>query len=1159
MTQNRTIDTIQEIYLSHLNTLNGIKFTRREMDVMACTLSGKSSKAIADILDISFRTVETHIYRVMQKLKYSSREELIQFIERSGHFSLVHTYYRHLLKQHVFEKGIHKLSEEIRKKNFSCTISYWKSKETPGDLIEYLEKDLTRASIKASIDIKKDKIHIKDLEQDFSSPSLKVYIGSRETIEKVYNTFKKQEDFSQENKVNSNMVFVSLEESLSYPQCINYGNSKSYHDFFINLLSFILPNVKIMEIFKELSASDSINTSDVPEDFPQANLTQEKLLAKKISDLPKKIKTYSFLPKNKKSIFMVFSAVAALFLLIILSNLKIYSKFDSSIRSDLPMPKETILLKRAQLLREITKKLEGDQIEIVALVGIGGAGKTTLSRQYASSQKISLVWEINAESKTSLANSFKNLAYALAKTDEQKKELDFIQEIQNSEGKQLIGFIQNRLKEMQNWLLIYDNVETLSDIKDYLPHDPKVWGVGKIILTTRNENIKNTSTINSENVIYINELDKDEKLSLFSKIFYNVDYHELTKEQKEKIVSFLENIPSFPLDISTAAYYIKNTDITYDEYLERIKESSVHFGEAQERLLQEMSDYTNTRYGIITVSLQQLIKENPEFKEILFWICMLDSQKISKTLLEFSKDHLVVDDFIRQLKKHSLITSESLGSQESNFKTFSLHRSTQAIGLAFLLKILTEKEKEAFLQHLVLTLKSLQEQSLEENCAHISGIISHLEALKGNIKNSKILARQQSKFLGEILLILGHANFKCTGNSVMAKEYFLQGLNINKSSSYVSDKALATVFKDLGGIYAYSGSLQQGLDYFKKSIELCKKIKNSEILIAANFDFMGVAYSQKNNFKEAKACFEKGLEALKKADPQKRKWIEALIYKHLAWLYSKTYLGRKEAYEAEKFDLKALDLIGASHSFYDNRMKYKGQKSQEKLLYEAVRHKEGLGYVYCRLGKYKEAKKVFEDAEYIMNHLISDYSHHSMKRHIALGMGEILLREGKLKEAENKLAEAIQISDKLFGLNCSFQIEKAYIVEAKIRQDKLEEAYQDCLSLFKLEKRITHPYSNLMYLTSLYHAAIIKYKQGDFKKSSEHFSNFFKQIKLFCKGFLDDNEYKSLEAKGVFEEVLPSEMSSRNSLKKYLNHSIEIFSAIYGKSHPFVTDYVIQN
>ena len=53
--------------------------TERQKDILALTSAGHSSKAIADLLNISYRTVETHRERAMKKLKLRSRSEMISF------------------------------------------------------------------------------------------------------------------------------------------------------------------------------------------------------------------------------------------------------------------------------------------------------------------------------------------------------------------------------------------------------------------------------------------------------------------------------------------------------------------------------------------------------------------------------------------------------------------------------------------------------------------------------------------------------------------------------------------------------------------------------------------------------------------------------------------------------------------------------------------------------------------------------------------------------------------------------------------------------------------------------------------------------------------------------------------------------------------------
>jgi shikimate kinase len=96
-------------------------------------------------------------------------------------------------------------------------------------------------------------------------------------------------------------------------------------------------------------------------------------------------------------------------------------------------------------MTQLKEKLEGDQgIQTIALVGVGGAGKTTLARYYAQRQKANFVWEINAETWLSLTQSFEKMAYALCQTEEDHKLLRSLQAIQNTtEREEKIGSVAN--------------------------------------------------------------------------------------------------------------------------------------------------------------------------------------------------------------------------------------------------------------------------------------------------------------------------------------------------------------------------------------------------------------------------------------------------------------------------------------------------------------------------------------------------------------------------------------------------------------------------------------------------------------------------------------------------------------------------------------------
>ena len=58
--------------------------TTREREVLSHIISGQSTRAISDLLNVSFKTIDTHRSRVMNKLDLHSVAELMQFAREVG-------------------------------------------------------------------------------------------------------------------------------------------------------------------------------------------------------------------------------------------------------------------------------------------------------------------------------------------------------------------------------------------------------------------------------------------------------------------------------------------------------------------------------------------------------------------------------------------------------------------------------------------------------------------------------------------------------------------------------------------------------------------------------------------------------------------------------------------------------------------------------------------------------------------------------------------------------------------------------------------------------------------------------------------------------------------------------------------------------------------
>lgn len=125
VTINNSLDIVSE-----LSFINDIYFTEREIDVLAVILGRRSSKKMAALLSVSPKTVESHIYNIMLKIGCSSRESIIEFLEKSSKINLFRQYFSEKFKQNSFDYNLldNKISNEgtLNKTSFDLSSQFLK-------------------------------------------------------------------------------------------------------------------------------------------------------------------------------------------------------------------------------------------------------------------------------------------------------------------------------------------------------------------------------------------------------------------------------------------------------------------------------------------------------------------------------------------------------------------------------------------------------------------------------------------------------------------------------------------------------------------------------------------------------------------------------------------------------------------------------------------------------------------------------------------------------------------------------------------------------------------------------------------------------------------------------------------------------------------------
>ena len=1158
----------------HLNYIKDKSFTKREIDVIACLVCGRAT-SIPRFLSISARTVDTHIHNITLKLACKTRAAIIEFVEQSNELPLIRQHYQSLVGDMLCVKALKAIATFVKAKKRTCTLldehdAHLNHTNMLHKLIKHLaflnvdvklgkHNELTPFHISASVDTATD-------------PAFTLSVLSKEQYEAQSGVG--EANVSDENVAGTaHLIYMRLDQrdskNPSAEMKTELFSCKTYYDAIFTISKKLYPNHNIDAFITDFNTHyASLGHDNQQSSSAEIAITEAILSSNTIHAPTTWLKANLRLGYARTYVFLLILIIAIAFLFGVHTSDQgersvSHTKSAQSVRSDLRVPVESAFLDRPILLNQLNDHFKKESantkirvVGIVGLVGIGGAGKTTLARSYAKAQTNSVVWEINAETHTSLVDSFMNLATALAQTKELKDELTFIKAIQNADEKekQLVVFVKVQLKAQPKWLLVYDNVEAFSQIKEFFPHDVATWGGGDVIITTRDSNIINSTHIGEDNVIQIDQLSPDEALALFCKILYQKEPKDLAPEGEEKVRAFLTKIPPFPLDVSVAAYYIKNAGITLDQYAVRVAQNSQAFDKGQQSLLKEISDYTQTRYELITLSITKLIELNPEYKDLLFLICLLDSQDIPLNLLAFYKEPSLVDQFLRDLKKYSLITSQTGGDTKSTEGTFSLHRSTQLLTKGFLMGQLSNKEKVGLLAQYAILIKNFYRISIEKNYKIISYLIPHLEVM---LKNLDVISSKKNteKYMQDILYVLSYAHNRGSRNLLKEKKYFMQNYKMQQQNNHLSDIEMAALLKSLSEICVDLDSNDEAISYARKSLDYCSRISQSNILRAETLRMVGYAYTRKNDFENARHAFNEALNQISGIDLNVKREVEAGIYTYMGLLYITVHVNNETAIQGIQYAYKGLEMLDGTHVYYNDK-----QKPKNKISCGIPRIKSDLGRIHNALGKYKEGFEYFKDAEHIMDNSLTNCVLTISKLFTKIGLGENYLRLGELKVAKERLIKCIVEAEKLTGQNNNLTFpSRIFCAEARIRLGEFDKAYQDCLFVLDSEQKVHTNYLDLIVLTAHYHAAVIKQKLNDHKKTYEHFKDFFDKIKPICKAILADHKYNTLEENKAFDAPSFQEDTSKDSIKRCFQQSALIFSTIYGEEHPFVRDYVMVN
>lgn len=335
-----------------------------------------------------------------------------------------------------------------------------------------------------------------------------------------------------------------------------------------------------------------------------------------------------------------------------------------------PFERNPFFRGRDEMLTALYKALtNGGSVAITqhALSGIGGIGKTQTAVEYAhrfGHEYQAVLW-VRAETRETLTTDFVQLATLLDLRDKNTIHQFLI-----------IQAVKAWLQEQSSWLLIFDNVEDITLLSEFLPTRRN----GSVLITTRyrirGKYIKNLD---------VEKLSKEESLLLLLKRAKLIeDEHlvdALAEDERQAANQLCEHLDGLPLALDQAAAYIEENTCSVADYL-------LLFQQHRSLLLAWSSHHPDYPYSVATtwqLSFQKMEENHPAAADLLRLCAFLHPDAIP---LEFFIEvaaylgpHLqsMADNAVALNAAIQPLIAFSLVKRDNKARTLTIHRLVQAV------------------------------------------------------------------------------------------------------------------------------------------------------------------------------------------------------------------------------------------------------------------------------------------------------------------------------------------------------------------------------------------------------------------------------------------------------------------------------------------------
>lgn len=661
-----------------------------------------------------------------------------------------------------------------------------------------------------------------------------------------------------------------------------------------------------------------------------------------------------------------------------------------------------------------------NRISYFYISGNPGSGKSQLARLVAKrvydktidrSSSPSFVTTLNAENMETLLESYVSLAEIVSCPEptvtsiHSSKDMAIKEKINNL--KNLIG---TKISFYEWWLLVVDNVTSLSDTLGFLPElGNEQWGNGQLLITTQD-----CSCIPPHSLEFLCcHVSISQGMTSEASGFLLTTISGI-KDDAKAANEVAEALGHQPLALASAAFYVAKVrelrpNFGWNDYKKKLNEGKRALTET---ILAKASQvYTKTMTAAIQIAVERELNYDGVMKHVFTFLAYCAPQPLRLDILTnyvlILDKHQDNEDIGLRIQDSSLI----LIDKRKDGVYIRLHNVVHSIvKLSVINDSMNSNEHVRNVHAAVMSFNQFIDETIPwtwnelDSVAQTKHFVGHLKTLSKEIGSVfAATGLEKHKVLSHFITDISRSSFhlrrlgritQCNGEFRSAREYFSAAVTvIDGTQTCEGIRELGRVCTGLGRVNSSLGHHQEGKKHLEraKSVYLTKleqdNVEQDKVELARLYSFLGKVESRLGNPEQAKEHFSSSLHILRQLNLELDN-DAAYTYRHLGSVQCD--LGDHQ--EAEKNLQLALSIY--SERLASNHV-------------DVGRTFYSLGLLQSLLANMQQAKEYLEKARIILLEKLG--TEHVEVARVYRCMGVVRYKLGDHREAEKNLLLALSI------------------------------------------------------------------------------------------------------------------------------------------------------